>query len=82
MKCFAPGMCDQADDIRTYSVSNYEECLNECLDDEECQWLTFVEVMDEEDLCYLFETCPALNTTSCDNCISSQRQCSLRQEGQ
>ncbi len=57
--------------IDTTVVKSINDCLALCQDSDECLWLTH----DTSDgICLLFEDCPDMDT-SCETCLSSQRQC-------
>mgnify|MGYP001215804501 FL=1 len=72
-QCNIPGICVNSEVIEVINdISEYEVCLEECKQLQECQWMSFYP---NGLLCELFKTCPEIDETICHNCISSQKSC-------
>jgi len=72
--CKEEGICDtEANSV--IEVNTFKECLIVCNDEEACNFFTF---QADTSTCFTFSSCPALNTSSCSSCITSQKGCTAR----
>ena len=72
-QCNITGICLNSEVIEVINdILAYEECLQECKQSQECQWLSFYP---DGLLCELFKDCPEIDETVCHNCITSEKTC-------
>ncbi len=73
LQCWVPGICQDILIDNTASDSD-NDCLGLCQETDNCLWFTY----DSEDGdCMLFQDCQQLDTT-CETCVSGQRECSAK----
>ncbi len=75
--CWEQGLCNGVLIGETGDVDS-NTCLELCKSNEECRWFTH----DSSDsVCLMFQGCQSIDS-ACTTCLSSQRQCSPRDDDQ
>ncbi len=76
LQCWIEGNC-QGILIDEGTTTDGNSCLHHCKANDDCLWFTFNPA---DDSCLLLENCQVIDD-NCINCLSGQRQCSGREEG-
>ena len=71
-QCYVEGECLDSQLVNLTLQDNYNDCLNDCKDNMDCQWFTFE---GSGNSCLLFSDCKTLSNVKCQNCYSGQRTC-------
>ena len=75
--CGAPGLC-QGIVINFEDASSVYKCQEACTSFSRCNFYSYDPTTQE---CFMFETCPTLDDTSCQGCISGSPGCEVGEEG-
>ncbi len=78
LQCSIPGQCVDSDLIQSEIDDDKYACHNECKNNEACKWFTFNAKVN---FCELFETCNDITEESCEDCVTSQKDCDVYQCG-
>ena len=72
-QCFIRSTC-QGQVVDHQKVQNKSACFSLCKSNSECEWATFDFVYH---FCTHFSTCPSIDYSSCESCITSAKNCPL-----
>ena len=73
LSCHKPGKCN-GENFLIEIVTDINECILLCHQSINGKWSTY---NPDNNFCWLFKTCPEINTKSCQNCATSQRECDI-----
>ena len=74
-ECFIRSTCQgQGQVVDHKKAHNRSACLNQCKSNSECEWATFDLVFH---FCTHFSTCPSIDFSRCQSCITSSKDCPL-----
>ena len=76
LTCFESGECIQSQFIKGTVLNSYNDCLLQCQEEFLCNWISFDELLG---ICELFQNCTEISEKNCENCLSSEKACPLRQ---
>lgn len=71
LQCHVPGECVDADFVDVVAAETYNECLEACKQNDECQWLTFFGLTKA---CARQRDCPHIELL-CQDCYSAESEC-------
>ncbi len=70
--CSLAGQCLESLFITEATTANAQGCLEECKENQACQWFTYKPA---NDVCDLFKTCGYVSNENCPDCLSGQKEC-------
>ena len=70
--CFVDGECSGGVIVGNSQAANSNDCLLDCKDNPDCHYFTF---LGDIPACLLYDTCPELSTSDCEECVSGDVAC-------
>ena len=70
--CYIEGQCQDGLELDSKAAFSYYQCLEQCQNDVDCNFFTYDS---DDNLCYLLANCTQINTTTCPNCYSGEKDC-------
>ena len=73
LTCREAGMCN-AEYFTIQVVTDMNECILLCHKSNLCKWSTYNSA---NNYCWLFQDCPEIDTSICQNCVTNQKECDI-----
>ena len=71
--CREAGMCN-GEYFTIQIVDDMNECIRLCQKSNLGKWSTF---NPDNNYCWLFQNCPEIDTSICQNCVTNQKECDI-----